>query len=114
DLTRVSARSDIPLVVQAGTWRREVTIPAVTDCADTPLAADFTRLPRNRAEGNLPRVAVMRGGSDALECLFTKIGVDPAEFTPGGGGGSVELYYSELKNAEAGTGQMLAGTGTIA
>jgi hypothetical protein len=113
DLTRVSARSDIPLVVQAGTWRREVTIPAVSDCADTPLAADLTRLPRNRAEGNLPHVAVMRGGSDALECLFTKIGVDPAEFTPGTGGGSVELYYSDLENAEDGTGQMRAAGGTV-
>jgi hypothetical protein len=113
DLTRVAARTDIPLVVQAGTWRREVTIPAVTDCANTALGADLTRLPRNRAEGNLPHVAVMRGGSDALECLFTKIGVDLAEFTPGGGGGGVELFYSELENAEAGTGRMQSATGVV-
>lgn len=114
DLTRVPSRTNIPLVVQAGSWRREVTIPSVTDCASTPLEANLTRLPRNRAEGNLPHVAVMRAGSDALECLFTKIGVDPAEFTPGAGGGSVELYYSDLANAETGTGQMRGPSGTIA
>jgi hypothetical protein len=114
DLSRVPARSNVPLVVQAGSWRREVTIPSIADCANTPLGAEFTRLPRNRAEGNLPRVAVMRGGSDALECLFTKIGVDPGEFTPGAGGGSVELFYSDLENAKDGTGQMRGPSGTIA
>jgi hypothetical protein len=114
DLSRVPARTNIPLVVQAGSWRREVTIPSVADCANTPLEANLTRLPRNRAEGDLPHVAVMRAGSDALECLFTKIGVDPAEFTPGAGGGSVELFYSDLKNAEQGTGQMRGPSGTVA
>lgn len=113
DLTRVPARQNVPLVIQAGSWRREVTIPSVSDCSNGALPAELTRLPRNRAEGNLPHVAVMRGGSDALECLFTKIGVDPGEFTPGDGGGSIELYYSELENAEDGTGQMRGPSGTL-
>ncbi|HEU4579712.1 MAG TPA: hypothetical protein VFS67_15745 [Polyangiaceae bacterium] len=114
DLSHVPARKDVPLVIQAGSWRRQVTIPSIGECGDSMLPAELTRLPRNRAEGNLPHVAVMRGGSDALECLFTKIGVDPGEFTPGDGGGSIELYYSDLENAEDGTGQMRGPSGTLA
>jgi hypothetical protein len=106
DISNVPARQNIPLVVQAGKWRRQVTLPAANDCANTVVGGELSRLPRNRAEGDLPRVAVMRGGSDALECLFTKIGVDPSEFSPGGEGGSVELFYSDLANATDDTGRM--------
>src|SRR5688572_21712825 len=106
DITNVPQRQNIPLVVQAGKWRRQVTLAAATDCANTPVGIEQSRLPRNRAEGDLPRIAVMRAGSDALECLFTKIGVDPAEFAPGGQAGSVELFYSDLANATDDTGRM--------
>jgi hypothetical protein len=113
DISTVGARADIPLVIQAGKWRRQVTVPAASDCGNTALDTELTRLPRNRAEGDLPRIAVMRAGSDALECLFSKIGVDSAEFTPGGTPGSVELYYSDLANAEDGTGRMSYQGATI-
>jgi hypothetical protein len=109
DISNVPARQNIPLVVQAGKWRRQVTLPAASDCSDTVVGADLARLPRNRAEGDLPHVAVMRAGSDALECLFTKIGVDPSEFSPGGEPGSIELYYSDLANATDDTGRMQLG-----
>jgi hypothetical protein len=114
DISKVPSRTNIPLVIQAGKWRREVSIPAATDCADTPVEAELSRLPRSRAEGSLPKVAVMRGGSDALECLFMKIGVDPAEFTPGRGGGSVDLFYSDMgENDTAATAQMTGPAGAI-
>lgn len=114
DISNVPSRTNIPLVIQAGKWRREVTIPAAADCADTPVEAELSRLPRSRAEGSLPKVAVMRGGSDALECLFMKIGVDPAEFTPGRGGGSVDLFYSDMgENDTAATAQMTGPAGAI-
>ena len=91
-LKNVPAGDNIPLVVQIGRWRREVTIPKVTACGSTALPAELTRLPRNKGEGNIPQMAIATGTWDPFECVLRKIGIDDAEFTPPSGTGRVHLY----------------------
>ena len=60
-LTGVPATSHVPLVVQTGKWRREVFLPHVAACTNTPVAAANSRLPKNHTEGDLPQMAPSHG-----------------------------------------------------
>lgn len=90
-VTDMPVGDDIPLVIQLGKWRRVVKVKTEA-CADTPLSVEQTRLPKNSSEGDLPRIAVTTGHSDALECLLKKVGIDEAEFSSDAGVGHVHLY----------------------
>jgi hypothetical protein len=92
-LENVPTGTDIPLVIQIGRWRRQITIPEVPECVDTPLAKDLTRLPRSKAEGDIPRIAVATSTFDAEECILRKIGIDDAEFTDPAKDGRVHIYH---------------------
>jgi hypothetical protein len=87
--------TNVPLVIQIGRWRRQVTIPSVASCTNTAVPATLTRLPKNKGEGDIPLMAFATGSVDALECVMRKIGIDDSEFTVPyfmGGNGRVQIY----------------------
>jgi hypothetical protein len=91
-LKGVPATSHVPLVVQTGKWRREVFLPNVPACADTPVAATNSRLPKNHQEGDLPQMALLTGGCDDLGCFMRSMGIDASEFTAPRAGGRLDVY----------------------
>lgn len=91
-LQNMPVGDNIPLVIQIGKWRREVVIPSVGKCVSTPIDAGITRLPKNRAEGKIPRIALATGAADPLQCLIRKMGIEDSEFGPPGSEARVHLY----------------------
>ncbi len=91
-LENVPAGTNVPMVIQLGRWRRQVMIPTVAPCRDTSLPTELTRLPRTKAEGDIPKIAMVTGAVDALECVLLKIGIDHSEFTSDDQNGRVHLY----------------------
>jgi hypothetical protein len=110
-LENVPVGTDIPLVMQVGKWRRQVKIPSVVACADTPLVdKDLTRLPRNQAEGHLPQIALATGHSDALDCFLRKVGISDGEFTNDAGHGRVHMYVGgDSMSSKEGSTQLVSG-----
>jgi hypothetical protein len=92
-LEPVPSTTNVPVVMQIGKWRRQIMIPTLQTCTNNALTdKNQTRLPRTKAEGNIPRIAVTTGGADALECLLRRIGIADSEFTNDAGAGRVHLY----------------------
>jgi hypothetical protein len=80
---------------------------------DNPLSPDLTRLPRNHPEGDIPRIAMVTGSADPLECVLRKIGVDDAEFTDPGGGGRIEMYVDNGTTLDGNTPAESTLTGSL-
>jgi hypothetical protein len=107
-LQNVPVGVDVPIVIQLGRWRRQITIPPVAPCENTALTPEQTRLPRNHTEGDIPLTAIATGYADGVECVLIKMGVDVNEFTPPSGGGRIQMYLSN--GADDGPGTPLAET----
>ena len=85
--------ADVPLVIQIGKWRKQMTIAAVTACQDNPQADKTLTLPKTHLEGDIPSIAVSTGNADTLECLLLRMGVDQSEYTAGpGGAGRIHVF----------------------
>jgi hypothetical protein len=75
-LEKVPVGMNIPLVIQIGKWRRKVIIPEVKKCEENKLTdKELTRLPKTRAEGDIPQIAITTGGCDQLGCMLPKLGI---------------------------------------
>lgn len=92
-IENVPAGANIPFVAQVGKWRRQFTIPMVTECQDNPQPDGMFTLPKSQMEGDIPNIAISTGGADTLECLLRRIGIDPIEYVPGPGGtGRIHIF----------------------
>ena len=116
-LGNVPVGADIPLVIQLGRWRRQLTIPSIAACTTTALPPSITRMPRNRSEGDIPLIAVATGEADQTECVLLKMGIDQAEFTDPGASGRVQMYVnngSRLDPATPSAAQLWGDAQTLA
>jgi hypothetical protein len=112
-LTGVPAAKNVPLVVQIGKWRREVFLPEVKACANTPIAgSSMTRLPAKRAEGDIPQMALVTGGADNLGCFLKGVGLDPGEYSAPHGGGRLDIYQGLGGRGRNGGAPALSSGGT--
>jgi hypothetical protein len=89
----------IPLVIQLGRWRRQFTVDVATACGANSVADKTLEMPSNHTVGDLPRIAILTGGLDPVECVLLKIGIDQSEFTDPGGGGYINFYMSNDPSA---------------
>jgi hypothetical protein len=95
--SNVPSGTNIPLVVQMGKWRRKVTLPVVTSCTANNIAATYTRLPKNRFDGDnlqadIPKMAIATGSADPFECLLLKTGIDASEIQIPGTSARIDYY----------------------
>jgi hypothetical protein len=102
-LEGVPPGTNVPIIVTTGKWRRKVILGNVTACQDNPMPDGTFRLPKNRTEGELPKIAVVTGGCDPLACILTKLGIDIAEFGSSGAGPQAVTFYNGSGGTAPGT-----------
>ncbi len=100
ELDDMPVGDDIPVIIQSGKWRRQITVDVPTACVDTPVVETDTTLPATSAQGDIPKIALSTGSADALECLLLKLGIDESEIKADGQGGRVHLYSDTMSPGE--------------
>ncbi|MEO7095889.1 MAG: hypothetical protein ABI175_21695, partial [Polyangiales bacterium] len=93
-LDNMPVDTNVPVVIQTGRWRRQIKI-TTSKCADVVVPVALSRFPKNKSEGDIPKIALTTGAADPLECLLRKIGIDDSEFTNPSGAGRVNLFTGE-------------------
>jgi hypothetical protein len=116
-LPNIPSGVSVPLVIVSGKWRRVLMLPAVTQlCADNPVAAADTTLPKsqddltpNTKSVHMPLIAISTGSADALECLVRKLGIADKEITSGTGTGRIHLFADTGAGRGEGTNSFQTG-----
>jgi hypothetical protein len=93
-LSGVPVGSSIPLVIQLGRWRRQFTVNIANSCAANSVMSGTLTMPKTHVEGDIPRIALLTGGLDPVECTLRKMGIADSEFTDPGGGGHINFYLA--------------------
>jgi len=102
-LENVPPGTDVPVIITTGKWRRQLTVPYVAQCVDTPIQNGTFRLPKNRTEGDIPRIAMVTGGCDGLACIFSKMGLDASEFGSSSAGPQRITWYNGVLGVSPGS-----------
>ena len=122
-LTGVPVGSAIPIVIQNGRWRRQFTVNIATACGSNTITASNTTpvnwlsgsqplmaasghltFPTSSTLGDIPRIAILSGSYDMVECELRKLGIADTEFVnPGawGQGNHVQFYAAADPTAQA-------------
>jgi hypothetical protein len=90
--------ASIPLVVQLGRWRRQFTVNIATSCGANAVPAGMLTMPKNHTEGDIPRIGILTGGFDPMECVLRKMGVQDSEFGNPGGANHISFYLAASPN----------------
>jgi hypothetical protein len=117
DTWGIPSGTNIPLVIQAGKWRRQLVIPKVDPCTtvdlDTALGPDQMRLPKKSSEGDMPLIALTSAGWDAFECFLRVVGVDDSEFVPPGSTTGHVHFYTGAVGSPTSPASTITGGNTV-
>jgi hypothetical protein len=105
-LTGVPVGGAIPIVIQLGRWRRQFTVPVTTACGPNSVPASTTlSMPQNHSQGDMPRIAIVTGALDPVECALLDFGIEQGEFTDPGKGGYINFFTAnDPTNPQPGEG----------
>jgi hypothetical protein len=117
-LSGVPVSATLPLVIELGRWRRQFTVNVTTSCGPNPVTTSNTTpvkwlaatapplaasghltMPTTSTAGDIPRISILTGGWDPVECVLRKMGVADSEFTNPGGTGHIQFYLAAQPNA---------------
>jgi hypothetical protein len=95
-ITGAPAGTTVPLVIQIGKWRKQYVIPSVAQNQETQVSQKLSlpnKMDASDPTVSLPDIAISTGGADSLECLLSRMGMDPSEFVGGSGtSGHIHIF----------------------
>jgi len=98
-LSNVPVGASIPLVIQLGHWRRQFTVNVANACGANAVPATMLTMPQNHTQGDIPRIGMLTGALDPVECVLRKMGVQDSEFTDPTGTGRINFYLADQGGA---------------